>query len=219
MKTKIYIVALIIIFCYSFSYAQLIQLTPTTEMVNNYAKTIPYIFEGTIIQQTHRSSGMLSICSTIQITKIYKGSPQLKLGTIKVLSDGGGDDSGPGLVKGCKYIIFGKPANSKTFDDIITDNGFVLWNYDQINFFGDVYWELNVNNYWLPKQFDSIRARYNVKKDSGIISFQDPLSRRYRIFEFLKRPAAKWSAGKFPTLDSLYSFLKGGGLTVQEEQK
>jgi hypothetical protein len=231
MKTKKYIIAVISIFCYSFCYAQLIQFTPTTEMVTNYSQTIPYIFEATVIQQTFRHSGILSFCNLVQITKIFKGSPQLKLGTIKVLSDGGGDDAGPGLVKGCKYIIFGKLTNSKTFDDIVTNNAFVLWKYDQINFPDNVYHDIRKNENIQSEQVDSI-LKYStvIHRDSNdyavthnvIISTYDSRSSHNRnqpshIFVLFHGPAAQWSGGKFPTLDSLYSFLKEGGLTVQEE--
>ncbi len=172
------IITALLIFNYSLSYAQ----HPT---VIQKAK---YIFEGTIIEQKcyYGAHGIMT-CSVFQIKKIFKGSPQIKLGTIKIINEQGGrvgngpisrpTDAGPVLTRGCTYIIFGTPSTFSRASDsvsaysIATDNLHPLDCTGQINFHG-----------------------------SG----------------------ASWGwrhPTNFPTTDSLYSFLKDNGLTVQEEVK
>lgn len=170
MKT---IIALVItIFSYCFCYAQAIN-TPAQWLTfrQNELKECSYIFEGKVIQQS--IEGIIYVCSIIEITKIYRGSPQIKLGTIKVttMQGKGLQDAGPGLSKGSSYIIFGKLTNSKAFDTILVDNSAMLSRYDQISF-----------------------------HDTGAIWGWRQVTR-------------------YKTLDSLYSFFKENGLTVQEEEK
>jgi hypothetical protein len=172
------IATVLLIFNYSLSYAQ----HPT---VIQKAK---YVFEGTIIEQKcyYGAHGIMT-CSVFQIRKIFKGSPQIKIGTIKIINEQGGrvgngpisrpSDAGPVLTKDCTYIIFGVPsAFSRAYDSvsvysIAADNQRPLDCIGQINFHGT-------------------GASWGWRRPTN-----------------------------FPTTDSLYSFLKDNGLTIQEEVK
>jgi hypothetical protein len=166
MKTmKNIIGTLIIIFCYSFSNAQ-VQATPAQwvgvekEMIRSRA----FIFEGRVISQSNISKTELT-CSVIQITKIFKGSPQIKLGTIKILTEqsSGMKDGGVGLSKRGTYIIFGNPTNSTIFDSIIADNSITLTANNSIVFTGDNSAQWGTNLY---KPLDSL---YSVFKRNGLM--------------------------------------------------
>jgi hypothetical protein len=189
MKTIKTILAVVIISSY-FScvcHAQQVGGTPA-EWVKEHEKEIntsAYIFEGTVTQQKcyYGKPGIMT-CSVIQITKIYKGSPQIKLGTIKVIEEGGHIDNTPyvnpsdgGWVligKGGTYIIFGQPstfepADTNMLHTMATDNTMTL-----------------------------------------LLCCVDPIN-------FDGKGAAQWDDTKYLTVDSLYSFLKQNGLTVEEE--
>lgn len=141
MKTRNKLITTVtIILCYTFCNAQKYNYpnTPAQWLAfhKDELKECPYIFEGTVTEQSSKGGGNLSRCCVIQITKIYKGSPQLKLGTIKVLTqDRKSTDAPLSISKGYTYIIFGKLANSKTFDTIIADNSVTLWCYDHANIY------------------------------------------------------------------------------------
>jgi len=192
-------------------------------MVKNYAKTMSYIFEGAVIKQGY-SPGKVAIFNIMKITKIYKGSPQLKVGDIKVVSWGPGDDVPPGLSNGGEYIVFGKTADSKKFDNpaITTDNinSLTVDCLDFIDLSGNKY--IDVLNYRDLKQkdYDSLTKHSTITRDihdSDFFIVYDSVTKRSYGIKRIRRYAAQWSAGKFPTIDSLYSFLKEGGLSVQEE--
>ncbi len=191
MKTiKNVIPALLIIFSSSFLQAQVDIGTPAEWVVEHKKeiKNTSYIIEGTVIEQKHfiALNHELMTCSIISITKIYKGSPQIKLGTIKVvLTDGEYESNGfitriadGGEVtlsgKGSTCIILGAPTTFKPTDtsiihSMVTDNAIVLgWAADPIN---------------------------------------------------ISKTIAQWDYTTYNSVDSLYSFLKESGLTVQEEVK
>jgi hypothetical protein len=187
--TKRIIAILLLSFSYSYSYSQVDIGTPS-ERLTEHKKIInntPYIFEGTETTQrcyyVRHIGGEIQTCNIIQVTKIFKGSPQLKLGSIKVITYGGhigntpyaepSDGGGiPPIGKGGVYIIFGEsttfePADSKMVDSMTTDNTLIVSHFDHIVLYND--------------------------------------------------NTAKWDYTKYDSIDSLYSFLKEGGLTVQEE--
>jgi hypothetical protein len=187
-STKGTIIPLFLIFSSLYSLAQVDIGTPS-EWVMEHKKEIkntPYIIEGTVIQQKHfkAPNNELMTCYIISITKIYKGSPQIKLGTIKVIlsdgayesngiivptSDGGGVTLGG---KGSICIIFGtptafKPTDTSMVHSMVAENSITLgWAADPIN---------------------------------------------------IDKTSAQWDYTIYNSLDSLYSFFKENGLTVQEE--
>jgi hypothetical protein len=173
MKTiKANILVLFSIFLYAFCNAQQFHLT-SSQWLAEHKKAIataPYIFEGTVTQQTSMRNAAAT-CFVIQITKIYRGSPQLKLGTIKIIIEENEFtvDGGPFLSKGSMYIILGTVYNSTLFESITTDNTMKL-------------------------------------------TYSDPIA-------FNGKGGAIWGDTKYHSTDSLYSFFKENGLTVQEEKK
>jgi hypothetical protein len=166
--TKEFIIAVYIIFCYSLCIAQ----TPAqwSAFEQRELKGCSYIFERKVIQQSKTVENLT--CSVFQITKIYRGSPQINLGKIKVITTIlSGAEKFPELHNGCTYIIFGIATNSNAFQSILTENILTLKSNDWIGFTG-------IGAIW---------------------GWRHPTN--------------------FPTTDSLYSFFKENGLTVQEETK
>ncbi len=187
------------------SFAQL-ELTPAQELAwhKRTMKDFGYIFEGVVTQQVCYliKNKRMYTYSVISILKIFKGSPKIKLGSIKVITDQGGtvvdstannasmlliendfDGGGEALCSGKKYIIFGAPADSIMLIDkmITTDNSLVLFTSNPITFINST-----------------------VKRGG-------------RIYH-LDRPAATWDDTQFKTLDELYAYLKeNGSLIIQEE--
>lgn len=132
---------IIIIFCHFSSEGQIIALTPAQAILEHKKQigTTSYIFEATAIQQNFYNGKAQVITTCImQITKIFKGSPQLKLGSIKVVTDQtpkSGDiisipsDEGDviTIVKGSTYIIFGRIVGTPwVVDSTLTDNSITL---------------------------------------------------------------------------------------------
>jgi hypothetical protein len=83
-----------------FCYSQQIQITDAEEKAfhQKIIARVPYIFEGKVIKQEYFHGagdryGILT-CSLVQITKIYKGSPKIVLGTICVVTSQGGPENG-----------------------------------------------------------------------------------------------------------------------------
>jgi hypothetical protein len=123
----------IIVCIYSYCNAQPIN-TPAQWLnyQKNELKKCPYIFEGKITEQNKIGE---STCSVIQITKIYKGNPQIKLGTIKIITTIlAGSEAFPQLSTGNTYIIFGSQSNSNDFQSKVTDNSITLWCNDWVLF-------------------------------------------------------------------------------------
>jgi hypothetical protein len=200
MNTIKKIIALaIFIFCTCFLYAQKMGFNTSEEKLNFQKRIMSsssFIFEGTVTsQKCYRQSpnGTILTCSTLEITKIFKGSGQIKLGTIKLITQQGGsipeehpnneeyvaetvsDGARSGIGKGT-YLVFGNLAGSSMLGSpnsptktATTNNTLVIQVYDLID----------------------------LKKLS-------------------------WSSVEvnFKTINELYSFLNdNGGLTVQEEKK
>jgi hypothetical protein len=167
MKTKIkFIIAVYIILCYSFCIAQ----TPAQWLAfqQRELKGSTYIFEGKVIQQSKIAEN--STCNVFQVTKIYRGSPQINLGNIKVITTIlSGAEKFPELHKGYTYIIFGIVTKSNTSQSVVADNSLTLKTNDWIS----------------------------IDNNSAVWGWRHPTN--------------------FPTMDSLYSFFKENGLTVQEE--
>ena len=137
MKTIKFFIVVTTLFCYSLSKAQMIDLTPAQWLGvhKKYIQSATYIFEGAVIKQNHYYvKNQVVYISIIQITKIFKGSPQLKLGSIKVITaqavNGDNISDGERLVEISKrgtYIIFCKPTNpSLLIDSTVTDNTITL---------------------------------------------------------------------------------------------
>ncbi len=175
--------------------AQQIKQSSSQALVNK-KRTInrnPFIFEGIVIQQkcyAAKNGGILT-CNVIQITKIFNGSPKIKLGSIKVITTGGHlendtspliepSDSWAGFYPGLTYIVFGSVADSAllTNNMIDTDNILSLQQHDLIS-------------------ITDVKNKTLNSKDV---------------------PAANWHSKTFKTLDNLYIYLKDNyDLTIQEE--
>jgi hypothetical protein len=216
------IAIVIFIFCSCFSYGQRIGFRTPDEKLN-FQKAImsnaSFIFECKFTgKKCYRQSpnGTILTCSTLEITKIFKGSGQITLGTINVISQQGGSipeehpnneeyvmetnsEMMPGIGNGT-YIIFGTVASSSMLGSsnspartIATDNASVLSLVDVIEL------------YRLLNHFKSDPKKY-----------KDPEKAAANF------PVAEWGSVEqtFKTLDELYVFLKdNGGLTIQEEKK
>jgi hypothetical protein len=167
-----------------------------------------YVFEGYVTHMQKKNiavsnMGSEMICCVVQITKIFKGSPEIKLGTIKVLSYGFNEneatvnDFTPPLTEG-SHIIFGRITNSNIFDSNSTDNAPILSCVDRVDFpsYYDTFTHKNV----LPNQRDSL-----TKLHHNIILLKNP------------NVAAIWRNLKFSTRGSLYSLFNQNGLTIQEQ--
>ena len=177
-----------------------------------------FIFEGSVMRHnTYHGKGQQAWdYYVVKIIKIYNGNPQLKLGTIKVIKQIGDyiknsegiiplSDGGEGLQDGCTYIVFGNPTTFEPADTnivhlIITDNILTLVPFSQIDLLCKNYFDINTGKYVPPYQFDSVNKIHKVfLPDNGIDAW--------------------WENTKYKSIDSLYSFFKANGLTVQEEQK
>ncbi len=219
--TKKIIVAVLFIFCTYFPFAQSKVGFPTSESKLKLQKQImgnaAFVFEGIATsQKSYRTAkyGILT-CTVFEIKKIFKGSGQIKLGTIKVISLGGtipeenpdnkervleGSSAGEdiSIAKGVTYIIFAPLADSSGFGNanspvttLVTDNTIVLGVRDLII---------------LNRMLTHYKS-HNVKNPEKLAANEN---------------AAEWFSVEtyFKTLDELYTFLKdNGGLTVQEEKK
>jgi hypothetical protein len=145
-KKSIYIAIILAIICCSFCIGQKITLTPAQELwaSKEDIKNSTYIFEGTVIKQKRILDLNYEVytCNIITITKIYRGGPKLKIGTVKVIIDNGmteqngfivkvEDFEGMEISKNQTYIIFAKAtafksADSNSVDSIVTDNSITL---------------------------------------------------------------------------------------------
>jgi hypothetical protein len=176
------------------SFGQNITLSPSQrlEFQKRTISNSSFIFEGTAI--FHKG-----YITTISITKIFKGSGQIKLGTINIIAGSRTDvdDGDSGINKEVKYIIFGNTADSSAFrfakSPIRTDtttNNFAIRVNDLI--------EIN-------RMLTSFKSHKGVKNPEKAAA------------DF---PVAEWGNMTFKTLNELYAYLKEiGGLTVQEEVK
>ncbi|MGP8215353.1 MAG: hypothetical protein ACLQQ4_07310 [Bacteroidia bacterium] len=197
--TKKIIIVLILCFCISYSEAQNSQsASPQMTRQQTTLKRAQYVFEGTITHQESYMSkehGILT-CTTIQITKIFKGNPKLILGTIKVITDQGGrvgkyssrvEDGGAALGKKGTCIIIGSQADSTMLNGMgatTTDNSPILTVYAVIEISGDVY----MNGKLVEQAHAQWQGRY---KNPGI---------------------------SFKSVNDMYTYLNENGLTIQVEQ-
>jgi hypothetical protein len=142
MKTvKKAVLAILFIYSCVLGYSQQIHRSDSSEKAfhQRIIARVPYIFEGKVIKQEYFHGagdryGILT-CSLVQITKIYKGSPKIVLGTICVVTAQGGPENGfmvyPSeatitLYQGSRYIIFGTPADSTRRHSMPSDNNTTL---------------------------------------------------------------------------------------------
>jgi hypothetical protein len=165
--TKRIITAIIIIFYSTFCYAQMTDVSPSRQI-----KYSTLIFEGTVIQEEcfyAKLYGVLTCC-ILQINKIYKGSPNIKLGTIKVITEQGGrvgnfishpSEVGPGLEKGKNYIIIGAVADSTMLHKMSTDNDITVELSDCIILSGN-------SAVWDRTQYRTLDDLYSVFKANGL---------------------------------------------------
>jgi hypothetical protein len=186
MKTINKIIAtVIIIFCNLFCYSQY-QLSDSQKVLMQQhelkvslssIQKAPYIFEGTVTHQEnyYNKNGEMLTCTVISITKIFKGNPQIKLGSIKVITDQGGTieghtekslDDGSGLSKNGTYIIFGKTTGTANINDkmITTDNLLTLDCIDHIDFIrGGASW-----GWHNPTNYKTLDDLYAFLKENGL---------------------------------------------------
>jgi hypothetical protein len=103
---------------------------------SNEVKNCQFMFEGKVIKQVKQGG---TTCSVIQISKIFKGSPKLSLGTIKVITTiKEGAEKFPQLKDSVTYVIFGnlRDKDSAAFKSIVTANNLVLWCNDWVTYLG-----------------------------------------------------------------------------------
>jgi hypothetical protein len=151
-----------------------------------------FIFECKYIsQKCYRKSpnGIILTCSTLEITKIFKGSGQIKLGTIKIITQQGGSipeehpnnedyvmqtvsDGGTGIGSKGTYIILGTLADLTLLGSsnspartIITDNQLVLEVTDLIE--NGTSWSS------VEVQFKTINELYSFLNDNGGLTVQE----------------------------------------------
>lgn len=162
MKTlKIIIAVLCTICCPIFSKAQ--NQKEMLSECKTELKTCDYIFQGTVTQQYREGEWMWSI---IEISKIYKGSEKIKLGSIKVVMQLGIEDGVRIIHKGRTYIFFNIPANPACQDTslITTNNSMVFQCNDHIDINSTgVSWGVRK-----PLQFKSIDSLYSFFRTNGL---------------------------------------------------
>jgi hypothetical protein len=150
--TKRIVTTLLLIFSFSFSYAQQDSLSAEQMLGEHkkYIKNAEYVFEGTVTQQKDYNGKNQAIKTCIiQINKIFKGSPQLKLGSIKVVIWQGpaktnginqsmmNVDEGYWVfpVNGGSYIIFARHVGPPwCVDSTITDNNITLTTWGGVDY-------------------------------------------------------------------------------------
>jgi hypothetical protein len=187
--TEKIIVGVLIIFCNSFSYAQS-QVSDTAKTslqsrelkthLNSIKKAI-YVFEGRATHQEcyYSKGGEMLTCTVFQITKIFKGNPQINLGSIKVITMQGGTigdntirliDAGPGLHSHGTYIIFGCSADTSWLisNMITSDNSITLQCFDHIDFNGN-----SASWGWRnPTKYKTLDDLYAFLKENGLIALE-----------------------------------------------
>jgi hypothetical protein len=179
--TKRIITTTFIIFCYSFSYGQMVDLTPSQWLMEHKKciNSTPYIFEGTVLKRNYfRGKNQVVYTCIIQISKIFKGTPKIKLGTIKVItlqrvkngdiieipSDGEG---GINLSTDNTYIVFCRNANSSWIvDSTATDNTITLTSWLDMDYPIVISGKDDVS--WEGTQFKTKEDIYSFFKESGV---------------------------------------------------
>jgi hypothetical protein len=181
--TKGFVLALSVLVCYLFSQGQNNpnSASQNTTKHQNALKRSAYIFEGSITEQENyhgkRSGGMLLTCTVMQITKIFKGSPQIKLGSIKVITMQDKrvqDGSNAALGKSGNYIVIGNVADSADLNSnmTLTDNFITVSSSNivvlsqGINNEHTAQWE---GGRWSPgTSYNSVDSLYSFFRQNGI---------------------------------------------------
>jgi hypothetical protein len=165
-----FFVAISIIFSDSFCNAQ--SPAQWSAFQQSELRGCTFIFEGNVTQQkVYNGKRGRMICSVIQITKIYRGNPQIKLGSIKLITkqNKGIADAGPDIGRG-HYIIFGRTytlggaSDSSTLISIVTDNLLILQTNDWIAFTGGgAVW-----GWRRPTHYNTVDSLYSFFKENGL---------------------------------------------------
>ncbi len=195
---KKYITVAVLIFCTYFSYAQKMGFRTAEDKLKfqkHIMSSTTFIFEGTVIsQKCYRQSpnGTILTCSTIEIKKIFKGSGQIKLGTIKVIT-----------VQG-ESIPEEHPNNEDYV--VVTDSETGI--------------EISKGNYIVFATLASSSMLGNSNSPAKTIKTDNALV--VQVMDLIGQNRTFWYSVevKFKTVDELYSFLKDkGGLKVQEQKE
>ena|ERR1700721_3094488 len=183
MKTqKKFVIAFVIIFCHSFCYSQQRHPSASRELEQHKKSinTTAYIFLGSVTQQQnyYGKNKEILTCSIISITKIFKGTPQIKLGSIKVITSQGGhigniyarladDGRGITLSNGATYIIFGRQAYPYMLADTMTttDNTLILTTMGCDN---PVVFSGNNSARWGYTSYKTLDELYSFFKENGV---------------------------------------------------
>lgn len=196
------ITAAIFVLCSYISYSQL-GFNPDDpkqrlKVQKNAMSHSAFIFEGrSTYQKTYRATrGYILTCTTIQITKIFKGNPQIKLGSIKIITEQGGGIEGEDTP-----II--EPS----------EIGAYISNEQTCIIFADI-----VDTSLLGTANSPAKT---ITTDNSPILFAGDII-RYDFKEHDKTPKisplANWWGAKFNSLEELYAYLKdNGGLIIQAE--
>jgi hypothetical protein len=163
----------------------------TLEYHQKTLKKAQYVFEGTVIKQEAYSNkkGESRTCTVFQIEKIFKGSGQIHLGTIKIITNQGKGlvDGRPVLGKG-RYIIIGSQTDSSNLKTPAFD----------------------ADNSAVP----SVETLVEIGRDSYLkgkkIHHDTPIIWVGSQIE---------GGTLYNTIEELYGFFKENGLTVEEEIK
>jgi len=198
-KTTKFIAAVMFIFCHYFSYSQKAYIAP--EHMSDFHKKIinrsAFIFEGKAIQQKqYHSRHGFSTCTTFQITKIFKGSNQIKLGSIKVVNSQGGT-----------YEIIDKDGNKMEvteLDDPEGDKIYVGLTYIIFGFLGD---STSLGYADSPARLDKTDNELAIDKYDIIV---------IKNTKDISIEPVDWNGTKYKSLEEIYSFISS---TVKEQEE
>jgi hypothetical protein len=170
MKTMKLIVIFVSIICScSVGFSQQVQPTPSQWLgvQQKMIKSTAYIFQGTVVQQYTKDSSLLT-CSVVKISKIFRGSPEINIGSIKVITEQSShtQDADPGLKVGSTYIIFARNPTSNSFHSITADNLLILKCSDHVNVY-------NSGARWGLSQYKTIDSLYSIFNQNGLSIPQD----------------------------------------------
>ncbi len=147
MKTTKMLMSFFISIIFSFySYGQHMSSQNLKKYHESSIQDAKYIFEGQLIcwKPYYNKKGKVMTCCIVQITKVYRGAPQLKLGTVKIITRGGhmqGSDiyvtesDGGAYLPQKNGVILGIPTEPWNVVDTMsqTDNMVVLGAIDFID--------------------------------------------------------------------------------------
>jgi hypothetical protein len=196
------LVVVLIVFCYSSLYAQQIAYSASQwlEEQKERIKNSPFIFEGIVTSEKcyydKNIRGIPYTCSVIQITKIFKGSPKLKLGSIKVITEGG-------YIKSTDSLIYAPPSDA--------------------NIGGGL--PLEIGHYIILGKLANFEPVDSNMIHSFITDNIITLTLTGIPIVFLGKDSARWDRPSYftdsfyyyNTAGALYSFFKENGLSIQKE--